>query len=125
MYVRMPDFLILPAVTEYLNSRTHKVPSTEKTLKLLEITGRSNYFEFGEKVLKQTGGTSIGKKHAPDLCCLGAGKLEEDLIFPDERFKNPVLDDQSNDDPKERFSEGLLMTCLQLQLGQNSKQTNL
>ena len=42
MYVRMPDDLILPAVTEYLNTRTNKVPSTEKTLKLLEITGQNN-----------------------------------------------------------------------------------
>ena len=58
---------------------------------------------WGEKVFKQTVGTSIGNKHGLDLCCLGAGKLEEDLIFPAERFKNLVLDDQSNDDPKERF----------------------
>ena len=60
-------------------------------MKLLEITGRNNYFEFGEKTFKQTGGTSIGKKHAPDLCCLGAGKFEEDLIFPDNKFQELII----------------------------------
>ena len=103
MYVKMPDTLILPAVKDYLESRTVQLPSTEKTLELLEITGGNNYFEFGDKIFKQTGGTSIGKEHAPDLCCLGAAKLEEELIFPDEKFQNLILDDTSSDDPKERF----------------------
>ena len=31
-------------------------------------------------MFQQVGGTSIGKKHAPSLCCLGAGKLEEEQI---------------------------------------------
>ena len=78
MYPSMPDDLILPAVREYLESRTEKKPSTAKTLELLEVTQRNNLFEFGEKVFKQVGGTSIGKKHAPSRCCLGAGKLEEE-----------------------------------------------
>ena len=63
----------------------------------------NNYFEFGDKTFKQTGGTSIGKKHAPDLCCLGAGKFEEDLIFPDNKFQELVINDMSTSDPKERF----------------------
>ena len=103
MYVKMPDNLILPAVQDYLTSRTVQIPSTEKTLELLEITANNNYFEFGNTSFKQTGGTSIGKKHAPDLCCLGAGKLEEDLIFPSESFQSLVMDDSSSIDPKERF----------------------
>ena len=103
MYVKMPDNLIIPAVTQYLDSRTHKVPSTASTMKLLEITARNNYFEFGEKTFKQTGGTSIGKKHAPDLCCLGAGKFEEDFIFPDIKFQELIINDMSKPDPKERF----------------------
>ena len=55
------------------------------------------------KIYYISGGTSIGKKHAPDLCCLGAGKFEEDLIFPKEQFQTLVLDYTSIDDPKERF----------------------
>ena len=86
-----------------MESRTLQLPSTDKTLELLQITGQNNYFEFGDKIFKQTGGTSIVKKHAPDLCCLGAAKLEEELIFPNERFQNLILDDSSTDDPKERF----------------------
>ena len=46
---------------------------------------------------KQTGGTSIGKKHAPDLCCMGAGKLEEDLIFPDAYAATMGTDQQATE----------------------------
>ena len=54
-------------------------------------------------MLKQVGGTSIGKKHAPALCCLGAGKLEEDMIFPAEPFRSLVIKDKGSADESERF----------------------
>ena len=103
MYPSMPDNLILPAVREYLESRTEKKPATATTLQLLEITQRNNYFEFADKVFQQVGGTSIGKKHAPSLCCLGAGKLEEDILFPSEQFRNLVLKDNRTQDESDRF----------------------
>ena len=76
MYPSMPDYLVLPAVRDYLNSRTtQNKPSTRRTMELLEVTRRNNFFEFGEHLYKQDGGTSIGKKHAPDTACLGAENL--------------------------------------------------
>ena len=67
MYPSMPDDLVLSAVTDYLESRTDRTkPTTQKTMELLEITRKYNYFEFGDRLYKQEGGTSIGKKHAPD-----------------------------------------------------------
>ena len=87
----------------YLDARTEKKPSTAKTLELLDITQRSNIFGFGEKLFKQVGGTSIGKKHAPALCCLGPGKLEEDIIFPAELFRGLVIKDKGSADESERF----------------------
>jgi hypothetical protein len=84
MYPSMPDSRILPAVKYYLESRSEKKPSTQKTMELLKITQENTYFKFGEKMFQQVGGTSIGKNHAPFLCCLGAGKLEEEQIFPTE-----------------------------------------
>ena len=75
MYPSVPESLVLPAVREYLSIRTEQnKPSTRMTLKLLEITRKYNYFEFGEHTFKQEGGTSIGKKHAPDTACLGAAE---------------------------------------------------
>ena len=103
MYPSMPDNLILPAVREYLDSRTEQKPSTTTTMKLLEITQNNNYFEFGQKTFQQAGGTSIGKKHAPSLCCLGAGKLEEELVFPSEQFQNLVVKDDRTLDEVDRF----------------------
>ncbi len=102
MYPSMPDDLILPAVREYLDSRSNQEPTTQSTMELLEVTRKYNYFEFGDRVFKQEGGCSIGKKHAPDACCLAAGKLEEETIFPSSHFQNIVLDDLSSHDPKER-----------------------
>ena len=94
----------MPAVREYLDSRTVQTkPTTRRTMELLEVTRNSNYFEFGEHLYKQEGGTSIGKKHAPDTACLGAGKFEEETIFPSERFQNIVLKDNSSMDVKDRF----------------------
>ena len=83
----MPDELVMPAVKEYLDSRRDKTPSTENTLKLLDIVRNNNFFEFGEKIFQQVGGTSIGKKHAPPLACLGAGRLESETIYPSQNFK--------------------------------------
>ena len=103
MYPSMPDRLILPAVKDFLDSRSVRKPSTQKTMELLEITQVNNYFKFGEKMFKQVGGTSIGKKHAPSLCCLGAGKLEEEQIFPSENYRSLVLKDNSCQDESERF----------------------
>ena len=37
MYPSMPDELVMPAVKEYLDSRLDKNPTTENSLKLLEI----------------------------------------------------------------------------------------
>ena len=104
MYPSMPDDLVLPAVRDYLDSRTDQnKPSTRRTMELLEVTRNNNYFEFGEHLYKQEGGTSIGKKHAPDTACLGAGKFEEDLILPSEEFQSIVLNDNSTGDNKNRF----------------------
>ena len=104
MYPSMPDYLVLPAVREYLDSRTgQNKPFTRRTMELLEVTRDNNYFEFGHHLYKQEGGTSIGKKHAPDTACLGAGKFEEESILPTENFKNIVLDDISNNEEKDRF----------------------
>ena len=72
-------------------------------MELLEVTRYNNYFEFGEHLYKQEGGTSIGKKHAPDTACLGAGKFEEYLILPSEEFQNIVLNDNTTGDNKNRF----------------------
>ena len=102
MYVTMPDDLALPAVREYLNSRDTQIPSTRSTMELLEVTRGNNYFEFGNRIFKQEGGSSIGKKHAPDACCLAAGKLEEDTILPSIEFQSVVLDDLSSCDVTER-----------------------
>ena len=104
MYPSMPDDLVLPAVRDYLDSRTYQnKPSTRRTMELLEVTRNNNYFEFGEHLYKQEGGTSIGKKHAPDTACLGAGKFEEYLILPSEEFQNIVLNDNTTGDNKNRF----------------------
>ena len=103
MYPSIPDDLVLPAVRECLDSRRVKEPSTEKTMELLEVVREKNYFEFGEKNFHQVGGTSIGKKHAPPLACLAAGKLEEEVIFTADIFKAKVLKDIRNDDDKARF----------------------
>ena len=99
----MPDQLMMPSVKEYLDSRQDKNPSTEKTMELFDLIKNNNYFEFGEKIFEQTGGTSIGKKHAPPVACLGAGKLEEDEIFPSENFQKYILDDKESYDAKDRF----------------------
>ena len=103
MYPSMPDDLILPAVKEFLDKRTVQKPSTQKTMELLNITRNNNYFELGDKVFRQVGGTSIGKKHAPALCCLGAGKLEEEQIFPSEIFRSIVAKDNTTQDESDRF----------------------
>ena len=103
MYPSMPDALVMPAVKDYLNSRQDKIPSTEKTMQLLEIVKNNNFMEFGEKLFQQVGGTSIGKKHAPPVACLGAGKLEKDLIYPSENFKSLILNDNENNNDEDRF----------------------
>ena len=54
-------------------------------------------------MFKQEGGTSIGKKHAPDTACLGAAKFEEVNILPSEQFRNIVLNDDSSPDDSDRF----------------------
>ena len=99
----MPDNLVLPAIREYLDSRTVNKPSTQKTMKLLDVVRNYNYFEFGEHCVRQTGGMSIGKKHAPPVACLGAGKLEEENIFTADIFKEKVLDDKESVDDKDSF----------------------
>ena len=61
------------------------------------------FYIIGQKIFRQVGGTSTGKKHAPSLCCLGAGKLEEEKLFPSEVFRKIVLNDNSSDDESDRF----------------------
>jgi hypothetical protein len=79
MYPSMPDDLTMSAVREYLDSRTDRSkPTTGKTMELLEITRKYNYFEFSDILNKQEGGTCMGKKHA---------KFEESQILPSKRFK--------------------------------------
>ena len=48
-------------------------------------------------------GLVLGKNMPPPFACLGAGKLEEDKIFPSERFQNLVLNDLDSQDNKDRF----------------------
>ena len=72
-------------------------------MELLEVTKKYNFFEFGSQSFKQVGGTSIGKKHAPPLACLAAGKFEEEQIFTTEIFKDKILNDIYSDDEKDRF----------------------
>ena len=103
MYPSMPDELVMLAVKGYLNSKKVRTPSTEKTLQLLEIVKNNNYMEFGEKLFQQDGGTSIGKKHAPPLACLGAGKIESDSIYPSQLFQELFLDDKENNNVEDRF----------------------
>ena len=125
MYPSMPDTLILPAVREYLDKRTEQKPSTQKTMQLLEVTRKNNYFEFGEKVFQQVGGTSIGKKHAPALCCLGAGKFEEEEIFPTEQFRSLVLKDETIDDDSERFYKRFIDDMIMAMNGTEDDAKNL
>ena len=108
IYPSTPDNLAMPAVREYLDSRTTMRPSTEMTMRLLDTVKSSNYFEFGEQLFEQTGGVSIGKKHGPAFCCLAAGKLEEDIIYPSERFKLKVMDDKFSPDENQRFWKCLI-----------------
>ena len=74
-------------------------------MELLEITRKYNDFEFGQKLFKQEGGTSIGNKHAPYTACLGARKLEEDEIFPSNSFKEIILNDEASEDVKDRHNK--------------------
>jgi hypothetical protein len=86
-----------------LDSRSDKTPTTESTLKLINIVRNNNFFEFGEKLFQQVGGTSIGKKHAPPLACLGAGRLETEAIYPSQNFKTLVLNDKESNSEEDRF----------------------
>ena len=103
MYPSMPDNLAMPAVREYLDSRTVKTPSTDSTIRLIEAVKNKNYFTFGDTLYRQETGVSIGQKYAPPFACLGAGKLEEDKIYPSELFQKFVLDDLESPDTCDRF----------------------
>ena len=103
MYPSMPDNLAMPAVREYLDNRLVKKPSTESTIKLIEAVKNKNYFTFGDKLYRQKTGVSIGQKYAPPFACLGAGKLEEDKIFPSEKFKNLNINNLDTQDNCNRF----------------------
>ena len=91
------------AVREYLDRRTVKTLSTDSTIRLIEAVKSQNYFSFGEHLYRQKTGVSIGQKYAPPFACLGAGKQEEDLIFPSEQFQRLVLNDHESQDKKDRF----------------------
>ena len=103
MYPSMPDNLAMPAVREYLDSRDVKVPSTDSTMRLINSVKSKNYFTFGDRLYRQNTGVSIGQKYAPPFACLGAGKLEEDKIFPTDKFEEYILDDRDSQDSKYRF----------------------
>ena len=50
-------------------------------------------------------GAALDKKNAPPFACLvsmGGGKLEEDLIFPAEKFQMFVLNDHESKDEKNK-----------------------
>ena len=121
----MPDQLMIPAVRDYLDSRREKKPSTEKIMELLDVVKNNIFFEFGDKVFEQIGGTSIGKKHAPPVACLGAGKLEEEKVFPSENFKKHVLDDKESDDDKDRFFTRFIDDMLSAFLGSKEEASDL
>ena len=61
-------------------------------------------------MFQQVGGTPIDKKHAPPLACLGAGKLEKDVIYPSQQFHSLVLDDKENDCEEERFYKRFILS---------------
>ena len=61
--------------------------------------------------------TSIGKKHAPALCCLGAGKLEEDIKFPAELFRGLVIKDKGSADESDRFYKRFIDDMMALSNG--------
>ena len=103
MYPSMPDNLAMPAVREYLDNRAVRKPSTESTIKLIEAVKNKNYFTFGETLYRQKTGVSIGQKYAPSFAGLGAGKLEEDKIFPSVQFQNFILKDLDSQDNCDRF----------------------
>ena len=88
MYPSMPHELAGEACREYLDTRTWMVPSTDNAMDLLKVVQENNIFEFGNQLRVQKTGTSIGQKQAPPYACLGAAKLEEDLIYPHENFQN-------------------------------------
>ena len=60
---------------------------------------------FGENLYRQKTGGSIRQKNAPPFACLvsmGGGKLEEDLIFPAEKFQMFVLNDHESEYEKDK-----------------------
>ena len=64
---------------------------------------KNNYFELGERIFQQVGGTSIGKKHAPACAAWGQENLKKRNFFPSERFRYVVLKDKTNQDESDRF----------------------
>ena len=88
------------------------MPDNLVVMKLLDVVRNYNYFEVGEHCFRQTGGTSIGKKHAPSVACLGAGKLEEENIFTAFIFKENVLNDKKSVDDKDRFNDDMVAAFL-------------
>ena len=77
-------------------------------MRLLDIVKSSNYLKFWEQIFEQTGGVSIGKKHGPAFCCLAAGKLKVDIIYPSDRFKLKVMDNKSSPEENQRFWKRLI-----------------
>ena len=109
--------MIIPPVREYLDSRMEQKPSTTKTMKLLEITQCNNYFEFGQKSSNRWEEKYRREKNAPSLCCLGASKLEEELIFPSEEFQSLVVKDNRTLDEADRFYGRFIDDMLALTIG--------
>ena len=72
-------------------------------MKLIDAVKNKNYFTFWERLYRQQTGVSIGQKYAPPFACIGAGKLEEDKIYPSERFQRLVLTNLENPDDCDRF----------------------
>ena len=86
-------------------------------IRLLNKVKQNNIFAFGDRVFKQTTGTSIGQKQAPPYACLGAGRLEEKKIFPSKEFQEFILDDLESQDPKDRWFRRFIDDMIGLFLG--------
>ena len=59
---------------------------------------------FGENLYRQKTGGSIRQKYALPFACLvsmAGGELEEDWIFPSEKFQVFVLNDLESEDEKD------------------------
>ena len=103
MYPSMKNELAGAAFKKYLDSRTQQTPGTDSFKELLDIAQTQNYFEFGDEIRVQSTGAATGQKQAPPYYCLGAAKMGEDKIYPNEQFQEFIFKDTSTNDEKDRW----------------------